>query len=180
MLSLLRNGAKSSKPLAAAIRLSSTSTPINVETHTAKDAPVPFASNFKSQWPAPFPEPLKEEIKPLPRTISDDKLHFEMRTTFSRGNSMFYPHMKMHPADLKVALQVKVDDLDLNALEKKIFIEMVGPRWNVGKRTVRLTMKRFYNRIENKKYLVYLLENLLHECREIAKIAHTIDSNIIK
>ena len=38
---------------------------------------------------------------------------------------------------------------------------MVGTRYNVGKKEIKLTCERFPNRIENKRYLVLLLENLV-------------------
>jgi len=78
--------------------------------------------------------------------------------------------MKMNPADFKVALIVSIDDLNLSATEQKIFCQMVGPRFNPGKRIVTLTCNKFPNRIENKRYLIVLLENLLAEMRRLEKV----------
>ncbi len=44
---------------------------------------------------------------------------------------------------------------------------MVGSRYNVGKKEIKLTCERFPNRIENKRYLVLLLENLVGECKKL-------------
>ena len=44
---------------------------------------------------------------------------------------------------------------------------MVGSRYNVGKKEIKLTCERFPNRIENKRYLVLLLENLVSECKKL-------------
>jgi hypothetical protein len=44
---------------------------------------------------------------------------------------------------------------------------MVGTRYNVGKKEIKLTCERFPNRIENKRYLVLLLENLVRECKKL-------------
>lgn len=44
---------------------------------------------------------------------------------------------------------------------------MVGPRLNVGKRELRLTTDQFPDRIENKKYLTYLLENLIAASKQL-------------
>lgn len=44
---------------------------------------------------------------------------------------------------------------------------MVGSRYNVGKKEIKLTCERFPNRIENKRYLVLLLENLVSECKRL-------------
>lgn len=46
---------------------------------------------------------------------------------------------------------------------------MVGTRYNGPKGTVRLVVKRFANRIENKRYSVLLLEQLLAEARRLTK-----------
>jgi hypothetical protein len=47
---------------------------------------------------------------------------------------------------------------------------MVGPRYNRSKKEVKLTTTRFPNRIENKKYLIYLLEDLIREAKNLAKL----------
>lgn len=44
---------------------------------------------------------------------------------------------------------------------------MIGPRYNVGNQEITLITDRFPNRIENKRYLGYLLENLLLECKNL-------------
>ena len=80
-----------------------------------------------------------------------------------------YPHLKYHPADYKVGLVVKVADCGFESdLEKDIFLEMVGKRYNTGKKEVRLTTDRFSNRVENKKYLTLLLERLIAESKRLA------------
>jgi hypothetical protein len=122
--------------------------------------------------PVGLPESVRVTVPA--RTIPDSKLRFQMRATFSQGSAIFYPHLKFHPADYKVGLVVSVADLGLSAEELPIFLEMVGPRYNQGKRTVRLTADRFPNRLENKKYLIFLLEKLLLETKRITKIAPTI------
>ena len=65
---------------------------------------------------------------------------------------------------------MKVNDLKLSKWEEKILIEMVGKRFNVGRREITLITERFPNRIENKKYLIFLLEKLVSETRRISKI----------
>ena len=78
--------------------------------------------------------------------------------------------MAIHPADYKVALFVKLEDLPLSPREMQVFMEMVGPRINPGKRELKLTAERFVNRVENKRYLIYLLEKLLLEARRLTAI----------
>ena len=63
---------------------------------------------------------------------------------------------------------MNIDDLKLSNREMKILIEMVGKRFNTGKRQIKLVTERFPNRIENKKYLIFLLETLVNESRKLA------------
>jgi hypothetical protein len=74
--------------------------------------------------------------------------------------------------------QVFVRDLGLTADEEAIFLEMVGKRYNQGRKEVKLTSNRFSNRIENKRYLVVLIENLVEEARRLGKEQgnYTVDS----
>jgi hypothetical protein len=65
--------------------------------------------------------------------------------------------------------QVFVRDLGLTADEEGIMLEMVGKRYNQGRKEVKLTSNRFPNRIENKRYLVVLIENLVEEARRLGK-----------
>ena len=71
---------------------------------------------------------------------------------------------------LTIINKVYIDDLGLTNEEKKIFIEMVGKRYNVGKRELKLTAERFPNRIENKRYLILLLESLISETKQLIKL----------
>ena len=75
-------------------------------------------------------------------------------------------------------LKVDLAHLHLSPNETKIFLEMLGPRYNIGKQEVKLTAQRFNNRIENKRYLKFLLENLLLETKKICKLAES-EINII-
>eukprot|EP00638_Chattonella_subsalsa_P004401 CAMPEP_0117769192 /NCGR_PEP_ID=MMETSP0947-20121206/22874_1 /TAXON_ID=44440 /ORGANISM="Chattonella subsalsa, Strain CCMP2191" /LENGTH=71 /DNA_ID=CAMNT_0005593617 /DNA_START=283 /DNA_END=498 /DNA_ORIENTATION=+ len=63
-------------------------------------------------------------------------------------------------------MQVSAKDLNLSDVALDNLKEMVGPRFNEEKQELKLVCNRFYNRIENKRYLVYLLENLLLEARK--------------
>jgi len=61
-------------------------------------------------------------------------------------------------------------DLGLNEDESIILKRMIGSRYNSGSDEVKLISRRYGNRIENKKYLTYLLEDLLLKTRELNKI----------
>ncbi len=65
------------------------------------------------------------------------------------------------------ALKVAEHDLQLSDGELQILRRMVGPRYNTGTREIRLTANRFPNRIENKKYLIYLLESLVKNAKSL-------------
>lgn len=72
-----------------------------------------------------------------------------------------------------------IKDLNLTPNEKKIFLEMVGPRYNVGKQELKLTASRFNNRIENKRYLLFILENLLQETKRITGLVEKGDISVV-
>lgn len=67
-------------------------------------------------------------------------------------------------------MQVYISDLALTKEEEYILIRMLVKRYNTGRREIKLTSERFPNRIENKRYLVYLLENLVAEAKKLAII----------
>ena len=147
-----------------------------LRTHNSPSAASPLLSHFQSRWPKPRDEPLPVVVQPVPRTIPDSLLRFQFKATFTHGSAIFYPHLKHHPADYKVGLVVKIADMGFNSdLERQIFIEMVGPRYNGGRQDVRFTCEKFANRLENKKYVTYLLEKLVAEAKHLATVAHDYD-----
>ena len=162
-------------------------------------ANLPFLEHYRNAWPDTsniLPPNIKEPFIP-PRTISDDCLRFTLTSTFDRGSSIHYPHMNTHPSDIKVTLevyltyftyffssssctyyhrhlyyyyyQVAVRDLPLTSEELPVFLRLVGTRYDGPKQKVRLVVKRFANRIENKRFSVLLLERLLAEARRLTK-----------
>ena len=58
-------------------------------------------------------------------------------------------------------------DLPLSDEEKQVVVRIVGPRYNPGKKEFRLVSERFPNRIENRKYLTLLLEQILAEAKAL-------------
>lgn len=46
---------------------------------------------------------------------------------------------------------------------------MVGPRYNPGGQMIKLTCEKFPNRLENRKYLIFMLEELLLEAKRLSK-----------
>ena len=154
---------------ATAMRACSSEVVAPLHQHNSKTAARPLISQYRPRWPRPAKRAIAEDLKPIPRTVPADKLRFQFRATFGHGSSILYPHLKFHPADYKVGLVVKIADCGFESvLEKDIFLEMVGKRYNTGKKEVRLTTDRFSNRLENKKYLTLLLERLIAESKKLA------------
>lgn len=58
--------------------------------------------------------------------------------------------------------------MPLTSEEKKVLVGLLGPRLNTGNLRFKLTSEMFTNRVENCKYIMLLLENLLVEARNIA------------
>ena len=72
--------------------------------------------------------------------------------------------------DLFYNYKVSLDDLGLSPRQRTIFKQMVGPRYDPrgrGGGSVRLVMKRFPNRLENKRFAVLTLERLIAECKRL-------------
>lgn len=158
--------------LMVARSLSSTSTNTSMSKHNRAGATTPLVQHYRGSWPNTahdLPVDVEEPLLP-PRTIDDKVLHFKLSARYDFGSSVFYPNLDYHPADFKVSLMVKTADLGLNEEELKIFLHMVGPRYNQGKKEVKLTCKRFPNRIENKRFLVLTLENLLAEAKNLSSL----------
>ena len=60
---------------------------------------------------------------------------------------------------------MNMSDLGLSEHEVQRMAVLVGPRYNWKTGEVKLVAEKFPNRIENKRYLIFLLENLLLEAR---------------
>jgi hypothetical protein len=65
---------------------------------------------------------------------------------------------------------VFLKDLNLNREELQIFVRMCGQRINVGNASLKLVCEKFPNKLENRKYCILLLEQLLAESRRLAKM----------
>ncbi|CAM9800996.1 unnamed protein product [Ectocarpus sp. 13 AM-2016] len=107
--------------------------------------------------------------EPLPpRTVPDDILGFSCRTYMAGDADERYPNAHgIHPAEFKVELRVPVPLLGLAPAEEERLIQIVGPRYLERQQVLRLVSDRFPNRIDNKRYLVHLLENILVEARNV-------------
>ena len=66
-------------------------------------------------------------------------------------------------------------DLPLDGDERLIFLRMVGSRVQVGNGELKLTADVFPDRMENKKYLILQLENLLAESKRLNSIKEIVE-----
>jgi len=103
-----------------------------------------------------------------PRTVPEEKLKFKVRTYIGGDQGIQWPGTPhgIHPSEFKVVMKVQLEDLGLDERQQQRLKFMVGPRYNPDKDELTLVVNRFLNRIENKKYAVFLLENLLIEARK--------------
>ncbi|CAM9346690.1 unnamed protein product [Choristocarpus tenellus] len=102
------------------------------------------------------------------RTVPDEALRFKCRGYIGSDTGDRYPNVHgIHPAEFKVELKVVVDELGLPSPQKDRLKMLVGPRYNPSKDELRLISERFPNRIDNKRYLVTLLEKLVLEARKV-------------
>jgi hypothetical protein len=143
----------------------------NMKDYTSPGSLRPLAEFYRTRWPDPDPVPadIVEPIKLPERTIPEECLAFTMRFSTQPGTTIFFPHLTTNPRDRKVWLEVCLGHLELTPLQERIFIELVGPRFNTGSKKVKLICDQFQNRIENKRYLIVLIENLKIEAIRLSE-----------
>ena len=97
--------------------------------------------------------------------ILESNLRF---TTRSYGRFALPPYVS--PGEHRVTVKVALKDIPFeNDHEKDIFMEIVGPRYNPKKGDLQLSSEKFASRIENKRYLVDMIEKILANSRQLAK-----------
>lgn len=89
------------------------------------------------------------------------------RTT-SFGRFQLAPHVS--PGEHRVTVRVPLASIPFeNETEKRVFLEIVGPRYKAEKEVLQLSSEKFASRIENKRYLVGMLERIVASARRLAK-----------
>ena len=100
--------------------------------------------------------------------ICESDLRF--RTT-SYGRFALPPYVS--PGEHRVTVTLSLDAIPWDAqrgeAEKKILLEIVGPRYNQEKNDLKLSSEKFGSRIENKRYLVGMIEKIVSSARELAE-----------
>lgn len=96
--------------------------------------------------------------------IPESELRFR---TKSYGRFALPPYVSAgeHRVTVKVALKAIPFKLEV---EKEIFLEMVGSRFNSKTGDLQLSSEKFASRIENKRHLVDMIERIVRNARRLA------------
>jgi small subunit ribosomal protein S35 len=70
-----------------------------------------------------------------------------------------------HPAESKVVLEFAPQDLGLNRVQQSKLIKLVGPRYDPGKKIVKMSCEMFEHQAQNKRYLSDLVDKLIVEAK---------------
>lgn len=97
--------------------------------------------------------------------IPESELRFQ---TTSYGRFALPPYVSAgeHRVTVKVALAAIPLE---NDREKEILLEIVGARYNPKKGVLKLSSEKFASRIENKRYLVDMIERIVSNARKLAE-----------
>ena len=105
--------------------------------------------------------------------IPESELRFR---TVSYGRFALPPYVS--PGEHRVTVKVALSAIPFeNEQEKEIFLEIVGSRYNSKKGDLQLSSEKFASRIENKRYLVDVIEKIVLNARKLAKQFDTEDGN---
>jgi hypothetical protein len=97
--------------------------------------------------------------------IPESELRFQ---TVSYGRFALPPYVS--PGEHRVTVKVALAAIPFkNELEKEIFLEIVGSRFDPKKGDLKLSSEKFASRIENKRYLVDMIERIVSNARKLAK-----------
>lgn len=93
-------------------------------------------------------------------SIPVEKFVFEQRTYIHSGRSLPVPEAH-HIGEYKIKAHIKLDDLGLDAMAQQRLIYMMGFRYSANKRELVLTCEKFRSRVENKRYIIYQILELM-------------------
>jgi hypothetical protein len=76
----------------------------------------------------------------------------------------------VQPSEYKVILQVNIKHLPIESdLEKEIFHQIVGTRFDHDLNELKLTSNQFASRIENKRHLCWMLDRIVLGAKRLAE-----------
>lgn len=109
----------------------------------------------------------KLSMQKLDCGICESDLRFR---TVSYGRFALPPYVS--PGEHRVTVTLSLDaipwDSDRGDAEKEILLQIVGSRYNPEKNELKLSSEKFGSRIENKRYLVGMIEKIVSNSRELA------------
>jgi len=98
-------------------------------------------------------------------TYSVDKIRFESKIYLHVGRYMPIPDPHNLP-EHKVKGCIDIDDLGLDELGQARLAYMAGLRYNPNKRVLKITCEYFPIRIENRRWIIYTIEQLRRAAME--------------
>ena len=113
---------------------------------------------------------------PLVDTSNFSKLECGIDEQDLRFKAVSYERMTLPPfvqgGEFKITLKIDLADIPFeNEAEKEVLLEMVGNRYDEKRQRILLNCDKFSSRIENKRYLVALLDRLVMTSRKLVKEA---------
>mmetsp|Transcript_4940 Transcript_4940/g.6688 ORF Transcript_4940/g.6688 Transcript_4940/m.6688 type:complete len:188 (-) Transcript_4940:78-641(-) len=132
----------------------------------------PFASFFDNIRNGRTTTGLKDDepIDPHPPKflkcgIDEDALRFQATHYPLRPQA---PYIQEN--EFKITLKVNMADIPLeNEVEREMLLQLVGKRYHERTNRLMLTSNKFPSRIENKRYLVDILDRLVISAKKLAK-----------
>ncbi|KAL9190822.1 hypothetical protein ACHAXT_000528 [Thalassiosira profunda] len=96
--------------------------------------------------------------------IPESALRF---VTASYGRFALPPYVA--PGEHRVTVKVSLDAIPFESeQEREVFLQIVGSRYNPQKGDLQLSSEKFASRIENKRYLVDMIERIVASARKLA------------
>ena len=103
--------------------------------------------------------------KKLDCGVPESALRFRTR---SYERSVLPPYVEA--GEHRVVVKLAVKDIPFGSeREREVFLEMVGPRYRPKTDEVQLSSEKFASRVENKRYLVDMIERLVESSRGLAR-----------
>eukprot|EP01082_Thalassiosira_pseudonana_P011853 g10133.t1 g10133 contig4:1287204-1287749(+) len=96
--------------------------------------------------------------------IPESELRFR---TVSYGRFALPPYVS--PGEHRVTVKVALSAIPLRDEEREVLLQIVGSRYNAEKKELQLSSEKFASRIENKRHLVGMIEQIVLNSRKLAQ-----------
>lgn len=85
------------------------------------------------------------------------------------------------PAEHRVVVKVPIEAIPFESeMEKEVFLEIVGSRYNKEKGVLQMSSEKFASRIENKRHLVGMIERIVSSAKRLAKEFAAEDQSVME